>query len=81
MRRRPMPCGRVSMIGLSMISRPRSGSFMLCSLGLSEGELDDVLYYGLGSSYQVSGQTHAAWLEEVARQLEEAVDARIAGGR
>jgi hypothetical protein len=53
----------------------------LLALGLSEEELDDVLYYGLGSSYQVSGQTHAAWLEEVARQLEEAVNARIAGGR
>ncbi len=53
----------------------------LLALGLSEAELDDVLYYGLGSSYQVCGRTHAAWLAEVARQLEETVNARTAGGR
>jgi hypothetical protein len=53
----------------------------LLALGLREDELDDVLYYGLGSSYQVSGQTQTEWLEEVAHQLVDAVNARTAGGR
>jgi hypothetical protein len=53
---------------------------ILLALGLTDEEMDDVLYYGLGSSYQVSGQTHAEWLGEVARQVEEAVAARAAEG-
>jgi hypothetical protein len=48
----------------------------LLALGLSEEALEDLLFYGLGSYYRVTGQTNAEWLEEVATQIREAVAAR-----
>jgi hypothetical protein len=52
----------------------------LLAMGLNDDQLDDVLYYGLGSGYQVSGQTHEEWLNEVAAQLGEAVNVRASDG-
>lgn len=48
----------------------------LLSLGVSEEALRDLLFYGLGSYYRVTGRSYAQWLEEVAIQLRAAVDAR-----
>ena len=52
----------------------------LLALGLGEEQLDDVLFYALGSYYQPVEETNAQWLEKVAVQLDEAVKARTAEG-
>jgi hypothetical protein len=51
----------------------------LMSMGLTERELDDVLFYGLGSHHTVFDTTHVEWLAEVRGQLQEALDHRIRG--
>jgi hypothetical protein len=50
----------------------------LRTLGLSEEELDDVLVYDLSCNYNVEadGLTNSQWLEAVAAQLREALQAR-----
>jgi hypothetical protein len=50
----------------------------LRTLGLSEEELDDVLLYDLSCNYNVEadGLTNSQWLEAVAAQLCEALQAR-----
>jgi hypothetical protein len=48
----------------------------LLGLRLSEPALRDVLYYDLGSYYTPADRTCADWLEEVVREVHEAVMAR-----
>ena len=49
----------------------------LMSMGLSERDLGDALFYGLGSHHDVADSTHAEWLTEVARHLREALDEAV----
>jgi hypothetical protein len=52
----------------------------LLALDLDEGELRHLLFRGLGSYYIPSARTCTEWLEEVARQLDDAIHARTANG-